>query len=134
MTSSTNSTLCITEFTQTLQSYLGTPLTNSFIDVTLLGGNSTSYNAVTSLVTNATMLKMIGCTDCVSSALDIVMENYPGLENMTIAIPDGILTNYTGNATYGMTNATTSMTIPMLFEGVCHIEVGPSKLTFTFPF
>lgn len=116
-TNSTNSTLCPTTLLYSIQSFLGMPLTNSYIDSLLLGGNSTAYNQVLSLVSNSTVLKKFACTDCVVAGVDVVLENYPKLANTTFMLPANNVTN--------STNAT-SFTLESLFLGVCNVTVGPN--------
>lgn len=117
-TNSTNSTLCPTSLLYSIQSFLGVPLTNSYIDSLLLGANATAYNQVLSVVSNSTVLKKFACTDCVVGAVDVVLENYPMLANKTFSLPANNITN--------TTNAT-SYTIEKLMMGVCNVTVGPSE-------
>jgi hypothetical protein len=116
-TNSTNSTLCPTSLLYSLQSFLGVPLTNNYIDSLLLGANATAFNQVVSIVSNTTVLKKFACTDCVVGAVDVVLKNYPTLANETFKLP----------ASNG-TASNTSYTIETLLQGTCNVTVGPSEL------
>lgn len=109
-----NSTLCPITVLDQVQAYLGVPLSTRYITSLVLGGNSTAYNAVTEVLNNRTVAAKLACNDCVQSALDVVLEDYPQLENTSIRV---------GNSSWLSGNGT-STTLPKSYKNLCGVTVG----------
>ncbi|KAJ9125240.1 hypothetical protein QFC22_000195 [Naganishia vaughanmartiniae] len=110
-----NSTLCPVTVLDNVQAYLGVPLSTRYITSLVLGGNSTAYNAVTAVVNNRTIAAKLACNDCVQAAVDIVLEDYPTLENQSISV---------GNSSSWLSGNGTSTTLPKIYQGLCGVPVG----------
>ena len=96
----TNGTFCVTEVMSDLSGWLGSNLTNSYIDTLALGGNTTAIQIIEKIPKTAI------CNDCVFAAIDLVQAEYPKLAMANVSMNftlDGYL-----NATCPAFNATTS--------------------------
>jgi hypothetical protein len=109
-----NSTLCPIAVLDQVQAYLGVPLSTRYLSSLVLGGNSTAYNAITAIVNNRTVAAKLACNDCVHAAVDIVLEDYPQLENASFKV---------GNSSWLSGNGT-STTLPESYQSLCGVSVG----------
>ncbi|KAJ9108897.1 hypothetical protein QFC21_000218 [Naganishia friedmannii] len=109
-----NSTLCPITVLDQVQAYLGVPLSTRYLTSLVLGGNSTAYNAVTQVLNNRTVAAKLACNDCVHAAVDIVLEDYPRLENASFSV---------GNSSWLSGNGT-STTLPKSYQSLCGVSVG----------
>lgn len=111
----TNSTLCPTALLDDVQAYVGVPLSTRYLSSLLLGGNATAYNTILQIANNQTVAQKFACNDCVHAAVDVVLEDYPQLENKTFSLGNSPLaTNVTGS----------NYTVGQFYEGLCGVPVG----------
>jgi len=124
-TNSTNSSsiLCPISLLYDLQSYIGQPLTNSYIDTLILGGNATAYNQLLSITNDTTLLEQVACGDCFAGSVDVILENYPVLGNSTFNLPAGAM-GYLNGTNITIPAGMMNFTVPQLYQGVCNITVG----------
>lgn len=113
--STTNSTLCPTALLDDFQSYLGVPLSTRYIQSIILGGNATAYNTITNIANNKTVAAKFACNDCVHAAVDVVLEDYPQLENATFSLGNSPLVSNLTSSNY---------TVGEFYQGLCGVPVG----------
>lgn len=111
----TNATLCPTALLDDFQSYVGVPLSTRYLSSLLLGGNATAYNTILEIGNNQTVAQQFACNDCVHAAVDVVLEDYPQLENQTFTI---------GNSPLASNLTSSNYTLPQFYEGLCGVPVG----------
>lgn len=111
----TNSTLCPTALLDDVQSYVGVPLSTRYLSSLVLGGNATAYNTILQIVNNQTIAKQFACNDCVHAAVDVVLEDYPQLENQTFSL---------GNSSLAQNVTSSRYTVGQFYEGLCGVPVG----------
>lgn len=133
-TSSTNATqLCPTALLYKAEEYLGVNFTNTYIDSLLLGANATAYQQLLSIPRNGSIISEFACNDCVAAGLEVVIRDYPQLENISFDLTAGQVQNYT-NYTLPGVNATeankTSWTVSELYDGFCDVDVLASESSF----
>lgn len=115
-----NSTLCPTALLDQFQTYLGVPLSTRYIQSIILGGNATAYNTIVNIANNKTVATKFACNDCVTAAVDVVLQDYPQLQNTSFSLGNSPLV---ANST--SSNSTSSKyTLGEFYQGLCQVPVG----------
>lgn len=123
---SSNGTFCPIALLSQVEDYLNVSFTNTYIDSLILGANATAYQQILALPKDTQFVNQLGCNDCVAASVDVVLMDYPQLENLTFKIPQSYVANYT-NLPLNNTSSNGTWTVTSLYEGVCAIDVGSSE-------
>lgn len=135
MNSTSNmTTLCPTALLYKAQDYLGVNLTNNYIDSLILGANATAYQEILAIPRNGSVIADFGCNDCVAAGLEIVIRDYPQLENLTFNLNASDVEEYTNYTLTGLNQTerdNTTWTVARLYEGFCDVDVLASEFRFS---
>jgi len=127
MNSTSNmTTFCPTALLYKAQDYLGVNLTNNYIDSLILGANATAYQEILAIPRNGSVIADFGCNDCVAAGLEIVIRDYPQLENLTFNLNASDVEEYTNYNLTGLNQTerdNTTWTVARLYEGFCDVDV-----------
>jgi hypothetical protein len=124
--SSNSSTFCPTALLYKAQDYLGANFTNSYIDSLILGANATAYQQILAVPRNGSLLTEFGCNDCVAAGLEVVIRDYPQLENKTFQLDASNVEEYTNYTLSGLNQTerdNNTWTVARLYEGFCDVDV-----------
>lgn len=131
MNSTSNmTTFCPTALLYKAQDYLGVNLTNNYIDSLILGANATAYQEILAIPRNGSVIADFGCNDCVAAGLEIVIRDYPQLENLTFNLNASDVEEYTNYNLTGLNQTerdNTTWTVARLYEGFCDVDVLASE-------
>lgn len=134
MNSTSNmTTFCPTALLYKAQDYLGVNLTNNYIDSLILGANATAYQEILAIPHNGSVIADFGCNDCVAAGLEIVIRDYPQLENLTFNLNASDVEEYTNYNLTGLNQTerdNTTWTVARLYEGFCDVDVLASESRF----
>jgi hypothetical protein len=125
-----NSTLCPTALLDQFQTYLGVPLSTRYIQSIVLGGNATAYNTITNIANNKTIATKFACNDCVTAAVDVVLQDYPVLQNTTFSLGNSPLvanltsSNSTSSNSTSSNSTSSKYTLGEFYQGLCQVPVG----------
>jgi hypothetical protein len=135
MNSTSNmTTFCPTALLYKAQDYLGVNLTNNYIDSLILGANATAYQEILAIPHNGSVIADFGCNDCVAAGLEIVIRDYPQLENLTFNLNASDVEEYTNYNLTGLNQTerdNTTWTVARLYEGFCDVDVLASEFRFS---
>jgi hypothetical protein len=135
MNSTSNmTTFCPTALLYKAQDYLGVNLTNNYIDSLILGANATAYQQILAIPHNGSVIADFGCNDCVAAGLEIVIRDYPQLENLTFNLNASDVEEYTNYTLTGLNQTerdNTTWTVARLYEGFCDVDVLASEFRFS---
>ena len=124
-TAASNSTLCPTALLYQAEQYLGVNFTNTYIDSLLLGANATAYRELLAVPQNSTIVDGLVCNDCIAASLQVILSDYPQLENLTFNISSQTVEQYV-NVTLsqnGTGPANSTWNISSVYQGVCDVQV-----------
>ncbi|KAI5454759.1 hypothetical protein NCC49_003643 [Naganishia albida] len=107
---SDNDTLCAVKLLQEQEKYLGQPISIQYILEQVVSANGTITEVAVQYVGNANVSKSLLCTDCGQAAVDIVLYDYPNLENKTFDLGPNM----------------SAATIPGLYKNLCNVHVSPN--------
>lgn len=128
-TADTNSTLCPTALLYQAEQYLGVNFTNTYIDSLLLGANATAYRQLLAVPQNSTIVEGLVCNDCIAASLQVILSDYPQLEDLTFNISSETVEQYV-NVTLsqnGTGPANSTWNISSVYQGVCDVQVNSSS-------
>ncbi|WWD19256.1 hypothetical protein CI109_103714 [Kwoniella shandongensis] len=115
----TNGTFCATSLLTELSSYLGAPLTTSYITNAALGGNATVVQRLQSIPPSAL------CDECIFAALDLIEQELPFVGN--ISVGNSTLNTYlNGQCKSDNLTISTNGTLPT------NITITASNSTFSY--
>ena len=130
-TSSTNSSaLCPTALLYKAEEYLGVNFTNTYIDSLILGANATAYRQLLAIPHNGSIISEFACNDCVAAGLEVVIRDYPQLENLTFELGVDQVEEYTNYTLPGLNQTerdNNTWTVARLYEGFCDVDVLASE-------
>lgn len=107
---SDNGTLCAVKLLKEQETYLGSPISIQYIVGQVVTANGTAIEVALGYIANPAVASTLLCTDCGQAAVDIVLYDYPNLENKTFNLGQNM----------------SATTIPGLYQGLCNVTVSPN--------